>query len=361
LPLYDEVDFAAAGEGYYVRHNKDTNEAYGYSLTNGQQLWGPVQLPGNSLSTLQSWAAIAYGNVYVWDFGGFVNAIDLKTGKINWTFTRGSAGYDTPYGVYPIWGYTSGSIADGKIFLSESRMYDPPLFMNAHRLVLNCTDGSLVWSINGFYGRDTGPIADGFSLAWNSYDGQIYTFGKGQTDTTATIQDTIVPSGESVLITGTVLDKSPGTKDSDIVARFPNGVPAVSDDSMTAWMEYVYSQQPKPSNASGVDVTIDVIDSNNNYRNIGTVTTDPNGFYSFMWQPDISGKYTVIATFKGSESYWSSTETTAFGVMEAPEPTQAPTSPPASIADQYFIPGIGIIVAAIAIVGIVLAILLRKR
>ncbi len=104
-----------------------------------------------------------------------------------------------------------------------------------------------------------------------------------------------------------------------------------------------------------------MIDSNGNYRNIGTVTSDGYGAYSFMWTPDISGKYTVIATFAGSESYWPSYTETAFGVMEAPEPTVAPTNPPASVADQYLLPGIGGIIAAIAVVGIaIIALLLRK-
>jgi hypothetical protein len=361
LVLYHEIPVVAAGEGYYVRHDKDTNQAYGYSLTTGQQLWGPVQLEGLSLSTLARGAAIAYDKVYIWDFGGFVNGIDLATGNIAWTYSRGSAGYENPYGVYPIWHFGSHSIADGKLFLSESRMYDPPLFPNARKLAINCTDGTLVWSVLGFYGRNTGAIADGFLLGYNSYDAQIYSFGKGLSATTATVQDTILPLGNSVLITGTVIDKSPGTQDADRLARFPHGVPAVSDDSMAGWMEYVYMQQTCPGDVTGVPVTIDVIDNNGNYRNIAVVTTDGYGAYSLMWEPDIPGKYTVIATFAGSESYWSSYAETAFGVMEAPEPTLAPTAPPESIADQYFIPGIGIIVAAIAVVGIVLAILLRKR
>jgi hypothetical protein len=47
--------------------------------------------------------------------------------------------------------------------------------------------------------------------------------------------------------------------------------------------------------------------------------------------------------------------------MEAPEPTIAPTAAPASLADQYMLPGIGIIVAAIAIVGAVIVLMLRKK
>ena len=70
---------------------------------------------------------------------------------------------------------------------------------------------------------------------------------------------------------------------------FPNGVPAVSDASMSSWMEYVYMQKPKPTNATGVPVTLSVIDSNGNYRHIGTTTSDASGMFGFTWTPDISG------------------------------------------------------------------------
>ncbi|MCW4002399.1 MAG: PQQ-like beta-propeller repeat protein, partial [Candidatus Bathyarchaeota archaeon] len=101
LPRFHEVPIVATGGDYFVRHDKDTNEAYGYSLTTGKQLWGPVKLPGTGLSTLSRGAAIAYDKVYIWDFGGYVSAIDLATGKIAWTLEPRSAGYDTPYGIYP--------------------------------------------------------------------------------------------------------------------------------------------------------------------------------------------------------------------------------------------------------------------
>jgi len=130
---------------------------------------------------------------------------------------------------------------------------------------------------------------------------------------------------------------------------------------MSAWMEYLYQQQPLPSNAKGVEVTIDAVDGNGNFRNIGTAVSDVSGAYSLMWTPDIPGKYTVIATFAGSNSYYASYAQTTFGVDQAPEPTVAPTAPPASMAETY-ITGFGIaIIAAIAIVGVVLALLLRKR
>jgi len=314
-----------------------------------------------TLATLARGAAIAYGNVYIWDFGGDVYAINLETGAIEWTFSRGSAGYENPYGVYPIWHFGSHSIADGKLFLSESRMYDPPLFPNAHKLAINCTTGELVWSVLGFFGRNTGVIADGFLLGYNSYDAQIYTMGKGQTDTSVVIEDDVVTDGGSVLVKGMVTDESPGTKDPDRVARFPDGVPAICDDDMSAWMEYVYMQQPKPTEAIGVDVTISVLDPNGNSYDVATATTDVNGFYSATFTPLVPGKYTVYVTYAGSESYWPSSAVTAINVENAPEPTAAPTPTPAPMTDTYVLGiGAGAIIAIVAI-GLLLVLMLRKR
>jgi hypothetical protein len=358
---FNEINVIAAGEGYYVRHDKDTNQAYGYSLIDGDKLWGPVQLEGNSLSTLARGGAIAYGKVYVWDFGGMVYAVDLETGNVEWTFSRGSAGYENPYGVYPIWHYGSQTIADGKLFLSESRMYEPPLFPNARRLAINCTTGELVWSVLGFYGRDTGAIADGYLLSYNSYDCQVYTFGKGQTDTSIIIENDVVVEGHNVLAKGMVIDESPGTKDPDRVARFPDGVPAVCDDNMSAWMEYVYMQQAKPTDAISVDVTLTVLDPNGNCYDIATATTDVEGFYSAVFAPPVPGKYTIYTTFSGSESYWPSSAVSAFNVEEAPEPTAAPTPTPAPMTDTYVL-GIGAgAIIAIIVIGLVLILMLRKR
>jgi len=213
-----------------------------------------------------------------------------------------------------------------------------------------------------FDGRCPGAIADGFLVTWNSFDKQIYTFGKGQTATTASIQNDIITNGNDVLIKGKVTDQSPGTQQSTQKANFPDGVPAVSDTSMTDWMEYIYMQQPKPSNTTGVPVTLSVIDANGNYREIGTTTTNDDGFYSFQWTPDISGKYTVYASFGGSESYWPSHTVTAFSVKDAaPTPTPSPIAQQ-SVADLYFVPAITGLFVAIIVVGALMAILLiRKR
>jgi len=361
LPRYHEIGVLAAGEGYYVEHDKDTNIAYVFNLLTGKQVGSPIQLDGNALGTLSRGGAIAYGKFYIWDFGGYVSAINLETATINWTLAPRSAGYDTPYGIYPYWHFGSHSIADGKLFLSEGRLYDPPLFKNAHKMAINITDGSVVWSILGTYAREPSAIADGYLVGWNSYDAQIYTFGKGPTQTTLSTSTGVIASGSSVLLTGTVLDKSTGTKDADRSARFPNGVAAVSDESQSAWMEYVYMQQPKPNNATGVSVELYVIDDNNNFRSIGTTTTDATGLYSYNWTPDITGKYTVYAYFGGSESYWPSEASAAFAVDQV-APTQTPpeTAGP-SITDTYFLLAVVSIIAVIIIIGAMTMFMLRKR
>ena len=161
-------------------------------------------------------------------------------------------------------------------------------------------------------------------ISWNSFDNQIYSFGKGPTATTVTASPKVSVQGSSVLLEGTVMDKSGGTTQDIITTRFSNGLPAVSEDSMQAWMEYAYMQQIKPTNATGVPVTINVIDANGNYRTIGTTTSDATGSYSLQWTPDIAGKYTVYVTFGGSESYYPSQATTTFAVDE-PAATPAPT------------------------------------
>jgi hypothetical protein len=154
-----------------------------------------------------------------------------------------------------------------------------------------------------------------------------------------------------VLIRGTVTDESAGAK----------GTPAISDESMTEWMMYLYMQFPKPTNATGVEVVLSVLDANDNFREIGKTTSESSGTFSFMWTPDIPGKYTVFASFTGSKSYWPSSAETAIGVQEAVPPPAQPEPEPPSMTDTYIFAGVTTIIVAVALVGVVLALILRKR
>jgi len=178
---------------------------------------------------------------------------------------------------------------------------------------------------------------------------------------TVNAPDTGVKVGDSIIIKGTVMDTSPGTQRYAVTSRFPSGVPAVSDASMSEWMLYVYKQFERPTNTTGVTVTLSVVDSNGNYRDIGTTTSDADGFYSLNWTPDIEGKYTLYASFGGSAGYYPSHAVTAFSAGPAtatPAPTEEPVK---SMADQYLLPGIVAIIIVIAVGFAVTILLLRKR
>jgi hypothetical protein len=199
-------------------------------------------------------------------------------------------------------------------------------------------------------------------VQWNSYDKQIYTFGKGPTAMTIAASPKSSIHGTNLVIEGFVTDISAGTKDTDRKARFPNGVSAVSDDSMSSWMEYVYMQQPCPTNVTGVPVSISVLDSNGNTRPIGSAISDGSGMFTFTWTPDIPGDYTVYASFAGSESYYPTAAETSFHVSElvTASPTATPVSNAATATDLMTY----IAVAAIAIiiaVAVATVLILRKH
>jgi hypothetical protein len=235
-----------------------------------------------------------------------------------------------------------------KIFAATGNSHGDPLFRGAKLYAINATSGEKGWDISGFY-LGTMPVADGYLVAQNGYDNQIYCFGKGQTVTTVEAPMTAITAGSSVVIQGTVTDQSAGAK----------GTPAIADASMSPWMEYLYMQQPMPTNATGVEVTLDAIDPNNNFVHIGTATSDTSGTFGYAWTPpDVPGKYTIIATFAGSESYYASHAETYAVVSEAP-PATPPPAYPQPIDNTWTIVGVGIaMIIAVAIVGILM---LRKR
>ena len=54
-----------------------------------------------------------------------------------------------------------------------------------------------------------------------------------------------------------------------------------------------------------------------NVYDIGRTTSDANGAYSLMWEPEVPGKYVVTASFAGSKSYYGSHDWTAVGIGSA--------------------------------------------
>ncbi len=311
--------------------------------------------------------------------GGDIWCIEHEDGNVRWytntTKLVGPPGAESPYDIWPLWVFECDCITNNVAYFPIGAEYNPPLFPGAQMCAVNVTDGSLVWSELGFYIRSTSCAYD-ILLSLNAYDNQIYAWGKGPSATSVAASPKVTVHGNSVMIEGTVTDISAGTNRNDVAANFPNGLPCVSDESMSKWMEYAYMQQAKPEDVEGVKVFLKIQDPNGDWYST-YVTTDENGVFSHMWAPAIVGEYKVTAMFEGSNSYWPSEAATTFGVDQAPAAADVPSA--AEIADTTVnrlpaypaipeIPAyltIDLIILIIAAVGVVIGLIiymaLRKQ
>jgi hypothetical protein len=344
-------------DGVFLFSCTQTRTRWGYSLATGQQIWQsdpeePMKYYGMANTNIYN--GMLLSGTYL--NGGILVSYNITTGKVLWKYEPQQIGTESPFGDYPA---EIACVADGKIFIYSSPLWrTQPLWRGSYVRCINATDGTEMWKVL-HYGSVV--VSDGYLIGLNYYDNKIYSYGKGPSELTVAAPDSGVEVGKSLVIHGSVTDISPGTKQTEQAVRFPNGVPAVSDDSEEAWMEYVYSQQARPTNATGVPVRIDVIDGNGNFRTIGNTTSDASGFYSFDWKPDVPGKYTVIATFEGSASYWPSSSQAAFVADDvSPQQTQLPIVATQSNDANLFYATAGII-TAIAVVGALTLLAVRKR
>jgi len=294
-------------------------------------------------------------------------SLNMADGKVNWytntTAIQGDAGQNTPYGIWPILVQTGIGGGVGLAFFEEGHEYSPPLFLGSQLLAVNVTTGQLAWKIAGFDVDANPELAYGIMTTLNAYDNQVYAYGQGPSRITVNAPSVGVTTDTPISITGTVTDVSAGSQQEAVAADFPSGLPCVSDASMSQFMEAVYMQQPMPHNITGVPVTLDVFDSNGNFRPIGTTTSDGTGAYGLTWTPNIPGNYTVIATFSGTDSYYVSSAQTYFyagSPPATPTPVSTPTSNAATTTELW--EGIAIVVVVMVIlIAIVAMLLLRKK
>jgi hypothetical protein len=357
----------------FLEAYKETMQWVAYSMDTGQKLWGPTAsqsaldyygIPGTEDRACQ----IAYGKCYSSEFSGIMYCYDEMTGDLLWTYGNGgegnstSSGFEVGQGHYPM---TIQAIANGILYMvTTEHTIQTPIYKGALARAINATDGTEIWTLSDYTGEFMDmsyAVADGYATFFNGYDNQIYSVGKGPSATSVTAAPEVSVHGSSVLVKGTVIDTAAGTKQDEQAARFPNGVPAVSDESMKDWMEYVYQQKPRPADVTGVEVVLEVLDPNNNFYEVGRTTSDAAGMFSCAFTPEVPGKYTIIATFEGSEGYWPSFAETAINVEETPAATPAPAPTPAPMTDTYVM-GFGIaMVIAIVVIGLVIILMLRKR
>ncbi len=366
--IHDRVSNHIA-DGKYVRYDEGEEVYYCFDLRTGRQLWQTQPL-NNAWALFTRNYEIAYGKLITSGYDGIVRCFDMENGNLLWNYSKGSAGFENAYGTYPE--YAGLAIADGVVYCTaDEHSADGVLWRGAQLWAININTGELAWKVNGIYRHPV--ISDGVLIALNSYDGQVYAFGKGPSATTVAAPQTAVAKGTAVMITGTVTDQTPASK----------GTPAISDTSMTAWMEYMYMQKVCPADATGVPVKLTAIDPNGNLQDIGTATSDASGNFAVAWTPPVEGTYKITATFAGSNSYGGSSSTAYFVVSPAPaapeptatpvvtpEPTAAPTAaptaspsvaPPPEAAPSTDIYIIAAAAAVIIVVAAVAAVFLRKR
>ncbi len=338
----------------------------GFSETSGQLLWTSQKMdyPWSSDSFGGYQFVSAYGMFYRCAYDG-VYAFNWTNGNIVWHYFDPAVPFETPYtNINGTQGYSfngGGFIANG-IFYTYDTEHTPtiPVTRGWGIQAINATTGAGIWKI---YGSSEAPaaVSDGYLVAGNSADGKLYVYGIGQSSTTLSAPLTTTPQDQGIMLTGTVLDKSPAQ---------PN-TPCVADSSMATWMEYLHMQQPIDGlfhnvTITGVPVSIDAVDPNGNSIHIATVTTDgTTGTFGYTWTPTTSGQYKVTATFVGDDSYGSSWATTYVSVGQTTAtPTPAPTAtPPSNLATQadlmsYIVAAAIAIIIAIAIVGVLM---LRKH
>jgi len=330
---------------------KETCQWWGFNMDTGAQLWGPTPAQGAyDMYRMEPLTTTVDGILYAGSYSGILYAWDTKTGAALWNSTLGEAQLEGPYQYWPMGSGSGKTLADGKIYVTTyEHSTTMPLYRGWSIYCLDAKTGEHIWNITGLMGKIA--IADGYAVSLDGMDNQIYCFGKGQTSITVSAPDVVLPLGSSVVIRGEVTDQSPGAK----------GTPAISDEDMTPWMEHIYHQTDLPANAKGVNVTLNVIDSNGNYRTIGTTTSDANGKYSYVWTPDIQGTYTLIAKFEGSKSYYASSSETSFAINQAAATASPYAQVNAAPTEMYFAISTIAIIAAIAIVGAILALMQRKR
>ena len=358
--IWSDVSFE---DRVFIMSCKENLRFYGFNLDTGNYMW--TTEPESYLQYYDKWYGPmhAYGMFLSERMSGQIIAYDMQTGQRLWNFN-----VSDPYSEI-LWSENFPTefhfATDGKIYASYAE-HSPNLSSRGAPMVcLNATTGEEIWRISWFgnWWGGTNVIGDSIMAGLNAgYDNRLYSFGKGASATTVEASPKSSTNGDAILVEGMITDIAPGLNGYDIAARFPNGVPAVSDDSMTDFMQYVWMQYPKPTNTIGVDVTITVLDPNGNMYTVATATSDDKGFYSCSFVPEVSGEYKIIASFAGTKAFWGSSDETAIVVSDAPQATTAPVEKGPTAVELYFVPAVVGIIVAIIIVGLVIILmLLRKR
>jgi hypothetical protein len=337
---------ALAYEGNLYYHGYD-RALWAISSSTGEVSWvsEPQSYPWGGFNAYNM--AAGYGLIFANGWDGWQYVYDANDGELVFRAFSGESMGETGFGNYSWWGYTI--VGDYKAYTATGQHTQPQPPSRGDALY--CVDletGSVKWKLDNFQEASSCSLAYGVLTYGNQYDGRVYAFSQGPTATAVEGPKKSVSLGDSVVITGSVLDMSPGA---------PN-IPCVSDADQNEWMQWVYQNAPKPTDATGVVVHLEYVAPDGTVNDMTHVTTDLNGDFGYLWTPPDEGLYTVVATMDPTDSYYSSSDTTYVGVGPA---AAAPSEPEAAPDNSAILYGViaAIVIGIIAIVLIVI-VLMRK-
>jgi outer membrane protein assembly factor BamB len=297
------MSVGACGYGKYFTGGVDQS-FYAFDLHTGNIAW-KTDVPGASFWS-ENYVMIGDGYVVDGNYDGKFHCFNATTGQQIWEYYTGNCPYEiykTWFGTWMVGGGAAPVGADGKVYgaTGEHSSYETAQIPGQYLYGLSLNTGDLLWKypvrLGGHSGRPI--IADGILFTTDAYTNQLYAFSKGPTALEVSVTATQIAKGEFTAITGRITDQSPAQP----------GTPAVSKDSMDSWMAYLHGGFAKPAeeDITGVPVTLKAISSNGEVTNIGTTLSDANGYFAYKWTPPAKDEiYTIIATFDGDESYYSS-------------------------------------------------------
>ena len=175
-----------------------------------------------------------YGMFYRCSYDG-IYAFNWTNGNIVWHYVDSAVPFETPYtdvnGTQCYSFNGGGFVADGKLYTYDTEHTATyPVTRGWGIQAINITNGQRVWKI--MEQASPAAVSDGYLVAGNGYDGNVYVYGKGQSATTLSAPQVAVNSRtKHKLLTGTVLDQSPAQP----------GTPCVAAQSMSqyGWNTYI--------------------------------------------------------------------------------------------------------------------------
>jgi hypothetical protein len=223
-----------------------------------------------------------------------------------------------------------------------------------------------LWRLRGYW--NVVMIAEGILIATNSFDGYLYAIGKGSSKTEVSVMSSNVAKGDTVWITGNVLDQSPALMGKPCLSVTEGGDTTQKEGkqnggSLSAYQENLFMQQPASMNLIGVPVSMFAINSTGYVFDLGKTTSNGNGDFVLKWTPPSEDYYLITASFTGDQSYYSSYDVTSVAVGAAPKEIVFPDPTPATEIPAYQTIDLAIIaaVAVAIIIGVVNLLALRKR